>query len=201
VSRRAAGWLLVAVAVLAVAVVGWRLSRRAETPAPGAPAAVAGPLAAVPADLPRRTVALYFPGPNGRLYPEQRELAMPEDPAAQLAVVAQAVLAGPASPGLEPPFPSGVGLGAALLGEDGTAYLDLRAGEGIVPPAGGSRRELQVVYALVDSVLRAVPPARRVVLLWNGTQPVSFAGHLDLTRPLVGSDGLIAEPRGAAEGG
>jgi hypothetical protein len=47
------------------------------------------------------------------------------------------------------------------------------------------------VYSLVNSVALNVPAARRVALLWNGTQRQSFAGHLDTSRPLAPDPSLV----------
>jgi hypothetical protein len=85
-----------------------------------------------------------------------------------------------------------VTLGSVQLTADGTAYLDLRWADHDDPPPGGSDAEMQEVYSLVDSVALNIPEAHRVVLLWNGTQRVSFSGHLDTSRPLLPDRNLIA---------
>lgn len=192
-TRRAAGGLLVLVVVLAMGVASWRLLRRPTVrglaPAPDGPASFVPKLAATA----ERPFILYFPGPNGRLYPETRDLVVGDEPAARVVAVVTALLAGPASPGLEAPLPPGVTLAGAMVGGDATAFLDLRSGEGVAFPAGGSRREMQVVYSFVESVVRGVPEVRRVVLLWNGAQPLSLAGHLDLGRPLSSRSDLVAD--------
>ena len=43
-------------------------------------------------------------------------------------------------------------------------------------------------------MLLNVGEARAVVLLWNGRQRKSFAGHLDTARPLVANPDLVALP-------
>ena len=53
------------------------------------------------------------------------------------------------------------------------------------------------VYSLVNSILANEPRARRVMLLWNSQQRPTFAGHVDLTRPLTLHSGLIARQAGA----
>ena len=63
------------------------------------------------------------------------------------------------------------------------------------PPAGGSTAEMQCVYSLVNSIALNVPQAPRVVLLWNGLQRPSFAGHLDTGAPLTPLRELIARVR------
>lgn len=61
------------------------------------------------------------------------------------------------------------------------------------PPASGSREELLRIYSVVETVTVNVPEVRRVVLLWNGVQRESFAGHVDTSRPLAPRDDLVAE--------
>jgi hypothetical protein len=82
-----------------------------------------------------------------------------------------------------------VELASLHLTEDGVAYLDLAAPQMAVPPVHGSHGELLVVYCFVNSILGNVPEARGVVMMWNGNQHPTFAGHIDTTRPLP------AEPR------
>ncbi|MBP9825123.1 MAG: hypothetical protein KBF21_12930, partial [Thermoanaerobaculia bacterium] len=52
------------------------------------------------------------------------------------------------------------------------------------PPQSGSTVELLRIYAVVHTVLRNVAEANRVVLLWNGVQRSSLAGHVDTGHPL-----------------
>ena len=109
--------------------------------------------------------------------------------------------ASPATPGAPPgaspaglvrPFPPEVKLGSVELSADGTAFVDLRWPEHEDPPESGSTEEIQRVYSLVDSLALNVPQVNRVVLLWNGTQRVTFSGHLDTSRPLLPDRTLLA---------
>ncbi len=90
------------------------------------------------------------------------------------------------------PFPAEVKLGSVQLSADGIAYLDLRWDGHEDPPESGSTEEIQRVYSLVDSVALNVPEVNRVVLLWNGTQRLTFSGHLDTSRALVADRTLLA---------
>jgi hypothetical protein len=158
----------------------------------GAPA---GAPAAPAAEARRLPVDLYFPGAGGRLHAERRDLAAPDDPVAQARAVLAALLAGPEDPALLPVFPEGwgeVAVAALLLDPDGALLVDLHAPGRDAPPAGGSREELVTVYSLVNSLALNVPAARRVVLLWNGSQRRSFAGHVDTSRPLAPDPSLVA---------
>lgn len=52
-------------------------------------------------------------------------------------------------------------------------------------PAMGATEELLAVYSLVNSLTANNLGVDRVVLMWNGEQRPTFAGHIDTTRPLV----------------
>ena len=80
-------------------------------------------------------------------------------------------------------FPGPVEIGKVIPLADGTMVIDLRS-EAADPPPSGSTVELLRVYSLVHTVLRNVPEVTQVVLLWNGNQRRSFAGHVDTSRPL-----------------
>ena len=179
-SRRAAALLVGAVAVLAaLALAWWWAAGRPATDAPGI------------GDEPRRdgpvetaVAELYFPNTAGWLGAESRELPAAASAEERAAQVVAALLEGPGEPGLQGPLGEGVELASLHLSDDGVAYVDLTAAQQPMPPVSGSRGELLVVYSLVNSVLANVPEARGVVLLWNGSQRPTFAGHVDTTRPL-----------------
>lgn len=171
------------------------------------PPEVAGPAPEV------REFRLYFPGDDGRLHAVARELAVSPDANENVAHLVEALLAGPhgehaagpegeaegaagdATPepadGLWPPFPAGVSLGASYLMSDATVMLDLVSPDGSAPSTG-SKMEMLMLYSLVNTVLSNVEEAKRVVVLWNGRQPSTFAGHVDATHPFVAADELVA---------
>jgi hypothetical protein len=187
-NRRAAGWILgLAVAVLAAGLAVWWLTGRDGRPGrPGGAEEETGGGA-------REKVAfdLYFPAADGLLRTERRELEVTGAPRNRVRALVQALLAGPRQAGLARPFPKEVKLGSVQL-IDGTAYIDLRWEERPEPPPGGSTEEMQRVYSVVNTVALNVPPAERVVLLWNGFQPVTFSGHLDTSRPLAPERAMLA---------
>jgi hypothetical protein len=51
--------------------------------------------------------------------------------------------------------------------------------------------EMQTVYSLVNSIAGNVPQVTQVALLWNGSQRLSFSGHLDTSRPLAPNQVLV----------
>lgn len=185
-SRTAAKVVIgLAVLLLAAGLTWWVVQGRR----PGGPRAqgeVAGPAA----EQVRTAVDLYFPAGDG-LRAERREIQASRAPKDRIRGVVQALLAGPQAPGLVRPFPEGVELGGVGLTDDGTAYVDLRWADHEEPPAGGSTAETQMVYSVVNSIAQNVPQATRVALLWNGTQRLTFSGHLDTSRPIEPDRGLI----------
>lgn len=185
-----AGSALLIVALL----LWWSLDRddQAATPPPTETSSVALP---PEPDEGLVRVELYFPGKGGRLYREPRDIPAAEDLAERVRILAQAVLTGPETTGLGLPLPSGTTLSGVDIGESGVVYIDLAGEAGQPPPPSGSRQEMLMVYSLVDSVALNLEEVEQVVLLWNGTQPSTFAGHLDTTRPLVPDTSLLASVR------
>jgi len=187
VSRRAAGFVLgFALALLIGGGLWWWLGERGGSRVRGTAQTVSNE----PRE--KREFDLYFPTDGGRLRAERRELEVAEAPKDRIRKVVEALLGGPKGDGLYALFPEGVTLGGLQLGADGTAYVDLRWAEKEEPPASGSSEEMQRVYSLVNSIVFNVPQARRVVLLWNGAQTLTFAGHLDTSRPLLPERSLLA---------
>jgi spore germination protein GerM len=184
VNRRAL-WLAAALAAAALAV-WWLWPSRPSGSPPEAEEAVDEVAPAAPLE-----VTLYFPDAGERLTGERREVARLADPEAQIQAVVEALLAGPRDPELLRPLPDGVTAGAVHVGEGGLVYLDLEAPGMPAPPAAGSLAEMQAVYSIVDTVLLNIGAAESVILLWNGAQRESFAGHLDTSRPLVADLDLV----------
>lgn len=143
-------------------------------------------------------VTLYFPGRGGRLYSEEREIPQTADIERRVMLLVEGLLAGPRGEGLYPPLPADAEVAGVHLTGERVAYVDLAAPAASAQPPWGSKRELLAVYSLVNSVLLNPPPSDRglpitgVVLLWNGQQRPTFAGHLDTTRPLGPNRALLA---------
>lgn len=178
-SRRAAALVVGATVALAVlAVIWWSAAgRHATETATGEALQPIG-------DVETSGVELYFPNTAGWLGAESRELPIAGSAEEHAAQVAAALLAGPSEPGNLAPLGDGVELASLHLSGDGVVYLNLAAAQLASPPVNGSRGELLVVYSFVNSVLANVPQASGVVLMWNGNQRPTFAGHVDTTRPL-----------------
>ncbi len=194
VNRRAAFFIVLgALALGAVLALVWAFwhgggagGGRAPAPAPTAPPS-------------QESFDLYFPGGDGLLHAEARQLAVPGEPRARARALVLALLDGPQSEGLLRLFPQAVGLLDVYLTPDGTAYVDLGAEGMDRPPASGSRAEMMRAYSIVDTLVLDLPEVQRVALLWNGVQPGSFSGHLDTSVALPAKRDLLARPgKGAA---
>jgi len=125
------------------------------------------------------TARLFFPATNEHLVAQEVPVVSAGDPRARAAGAVAALLSvAPVAPRVAV-FPAEVKLGKLLVLEDGTVIVDLRTDPVVEPPQSGSDVELLRVYAVVNTVMRNVEEAKRVVLLWNGVQRPSFAGHVD----------------------
>lgn len=138
-------------------------------------------------------VELFFPGPRGRLFAEKREIAVQGDLLKQLELVLDELLAGPETEDLFPALPAEVTVDWLYLNPVGTFYVDLQFAGDVPFPAWGSRQEMLAVYSIVNTVLNSTPEISSVVLLRNGQQQPTFAGHLDTSRPLLANRQLVAQ--------
>ena len=137
-------------------------------------------------------VSLYFPNDRGTLSAESRRLPTWSTPEEGARILIEALLAGPESDALGAPLPEGTALGTVHLSDMALLYVDLVSTVHPSPPVSGSRMELTTVYSLVDSVLLNLADVEAVVLLWNGRQLPTFAGHVDTSLPLRADADLVA---------
>ncbi len=156
---------------------------------------------------------LCFPSVDGLLRCDEWPIRAEDSTEETAAVIVEALIAGPGPiEELLPALPAGVRLLAVEL-LDGVAYVDLTtvevdSGTGEVAatgsrspvvlerPAMGLTEELLAVYSLVNSLTANNLGVDRVVLMWNGEQRSTFAGHVDTTRPLVADLERNAAPAG-----
>jgi hypothetical protein len=190
-SRRWAAWAVAIAVLVAVGAAVWLVWPGSPAEEPEEPSRVTpyapstAPAVAVPGEVEESWQArLFFPAASDRLVAQEAEVtSAPGARARATAVVATLLATAPAAPGVAV-FPSEVKLGKLLLLEDGTAIVDLRTEPIAEPPQSGSTVEQLRIYAIVNSVLRNVEEVNRVVLLWNGVQRPSLAGHVDTGHPL-----------------
>jgi germination protein M len=139
-----------------------------------------------------RPVTLFFEGPDMLLVRETRNVALPENPAGALSIVARELLKGSANAGVPHIFPRDTVVRATFLLPDGTAFVDL-GGNTLAQGWGtGSHEELMAVYSVVQTVTTNFPEAKRVRILVNDEPAETLAGHVNLSRALVPSATYVA---------
>ncbi|MGA8806937.1 MAG: GerMN domain-containing protein [Thermoanaerobaculia bacterium] len=139
-----------------------------------------------------RPVTLFFEGPDMLLVRETRNVALPENPAGALSIVARELLKGSANAGVPHIFPRDTVVRATFLLPDGTAFIDL-GGNTLAQGWGtGSHEELMAVYSVVQTVTTNFPEAKRVRILINDEPAETLAGHVNLSRALLPSANYVA---------
>lgn len=175
-------WVLLAGAVV-LGAMAITIATRRDRPARGGDQVAVGVPAADEAEP--VLVDLYFPGEDGRLSRESREIAYSADPSTFAARIVESLLQGPGSEPPYRPFPPDVTVGDVHIDADGIVWVDLRSQAHPSPPVAGTTAEMLALYSLVNSVVGNVAGTRSLVLLWNGRQPRTFGGHIDTSHPLV----------------
>lgn len=183
----AAAALLVSVAAI---ILGWRIGQGRGGPVETA-RMESSELTAIEGQT--TTVELFFPGPGGRLFAEEREIPPQDDLLAKVRLILDELLAGPDSEDLFPALPPEVTVDWLHLNPAGIFYVDLKFSGEVPFPAWGSRQEMLAVYSIVNTILTSAPEISSVVLLRNGQQRPTFAGHLDTSRPLLDNPKLVAQ--------
>ena len=139
-----------------------------------------------------RPVTLYYQGVDMLLGTEQRNVALPENPAAAMPVVIRELFKPPAILVHARSFPADTVVRAAYLLPDGTAFVDLGGATLTQGWGTGSHEELIAVYAVVETVTANFPEAKRVRILVNGELAETLAGHINIARSLAPMPSLVA---------
>ena len=139
-------------------------------------------------------VRLFFESPDMALVPEQRNVALPQNPAGAVTVVIRELFKGPANPSVPRLFPADTVVRGAYLLPEGTVLIDL-GGQTLTQGWGtGSHQELMAIYSVVQTVATNFPEAKRVRFLLNGGPAETLAGHVSLSRSLAPMQSLV-DPR------
>jgi hypothetical protein len=152
----------------------------------GEVASDAAPPLATP--VPTRVV-LFFPGDDGLLHPEPREIFdLPTSLGPRVRLLVEELVLG-SHDGFAAPFPWPALVLGVFVDDSGNAYVDLSP----PPPdaVAGSAGEVAVLYSTVSTVVANCPGVARAQLLFDG-QEVRTLGHLDLSRPVSPRPELIA---------
>jgi spore germination protein GerM len=178
--------LLVALALTAPR---WaRLMRQPAAALPDEDAALASSSvakAASPETEAERTISvkLYFESPDvSGLLPEDRSLPFSLELSRQLRTVVEELVRG-STTGLVSPLPADTKVLDVFVTARGVAFVSLSK-EAAAGVSGGSTAELLTVYSVVNSITANFPAVKRVQLLLDDRPVSTFAGHVDVSRPL-----------------
>lgn len=176
--------LLIAAAIVAVLVLVVVLARpRPESPDEDEDSADVAPTPA-PANL-----VLFFPGDDGLLHRESREVhGLPTALPARARLVMEELISGSAK-GFAPVFPWPITVEETFADDQGNVFVDFSSPP--VATVGGTSTELMLVFATVNSIVANCPGSERVQVLFAGRE-VKTLGHLDLSTPLRPRPDLVA---------
>ena len=165
-----------------------RLMRQPVTAPPDEDAAVAsaGVAQAAPTEAEaERTISvkLYFESPDlFGLLPEDRSLPFSVELSRQIRTVVEELVRG-STTGLASPLPADTKVLEVFVTARGVAFVSLSK-EAAAGASGGSTAELFTVYSIVNSITANFPAVKRVQLLLDDRPAATFAGHVDISRPL-----------------
>jgi spore germination protein GerM len=129
------------------------------------------------------SVKLYFESPDvSGLLPEDRSLPFSVELSRQLRTVVEELVRG-STTGLASPLPVDTKVLDVFVSARGVAFVSLSK-EATGGLTGGSTAELLTVYSVVNSITANFPAVKRVQLLLDDRPVVTFAGHVDVSRPL-----------------
>jgi spore germination protein GerM len=142
-------------------------------------------------------VKLLFESPEQvGLVSEERPVPYHPELARQLRAVVEALVEGPKT-GLAPTLPPETKVLEVFVTARGVAYVDLSKEAAGAHP-GGSVGELLTVYSIVNSLTANFPVVKRVQILVDDRPVPTFAGHVDLSRPLAPDMTLLAAAQSPA---
>jgi hypothetical protein len=183
--RRPSAGLVALLLIVLVLAAGWWAWRggQDETEVPDAELFEAVPPDAA-ARAGDRAVMVVFPEWDASGYvTEQRQIPSRDRPGEDLLGLMGALCAGPRISGAVSALPGGTrALGAFLDPEDQSVVLDFSR-ELVTGHPGGSAAESATLTSILRTVALNYPATRSCVILVEGAQVETLAGHLDLARP------------------
>jgi hypothetical protein len=142
------------------------------------------------ADTMRRTVHLYFSGPDHScLTAETRELNDPGNPAELGKSIVQALIDGPRETSGRT-LPASTVVRDVYVTDNGTAYVDFEGGV-VEDHPGGVQMEFISIYSVVNSLVLNLEEISAVKLLIGGRESETLVGHIDLRFPFKANILLI----------
>lgn len=140
---------------------------------------------------PTRTVVLFFLAEGDfLLHPEEREIPAHDETVIEAKQTIVELIRGPLD-GWISPVPEGTRLREMFISREGVAYVDFSR-ELRENHQSGTAAEMATVFAIVNSLTYNFKSIKRVSILIDGNERETLNGHVDLTRPLLPRNDLIA---------
>ncbi len=146
--------------------------------------------AATDNEFEKKTVYIYFPDKD-RLYlkAETKELICEQEEIGLGKAIIEALIKGPSKEELLAVLPEKTKLRAFYIGE-GTAYVDFD--KNIYENFDiNARQEILTIYSIVNSLVLNIEMIDTVKIIIDGTEKLTFAGHIDIKQPLKANLPLI----------
>jgi len=130
-----------------------------------------------------RAVVLVFPEwDGGGFITEERQIASRDRPGEDLLALMRVLCEGPRISGAINPLPLGTHALAAFVNPDDQSVVVDFSQELVTGHPGGSAAETATLTAILRTVALNFPRTRNCVVLVEGEQVETLAGHLDLVR-------------------
>jgi hypothetical protein len=186
--------LVALLAALVITAPRWSRRFRGAIAGPGDERSSSGP-APAPSEGPEAvrkiSVKLFFEASDRPgLVIEERTVGLSQDLATQIRSVVEELVRG-SNGSLVGPLDPKTKVLSVFVTPRGVAYVDLS--REATQLEGGSEDELLAVYSVVDSITANFPSVRKVQILLDDRAAETFAGHVDLSRPLPPDMTLLAE--------
>lgn len=150
------------------------------------------PQAKAPEPKATKKVTLFFPREdNDLLWPEVREILADASLIREAEQVIAELIKG-SKRGFLSALPVETKLWQLFLTRDGTAYVDFSR-EIMEKHPSGSSAEILTIYAIVDSLTFNFKTIKKVVILIDGEEKETFAGHISLEKPFLPDYSLIGK--------
>ena len=137
-----------------------------------------------------REMDLYFTDLAGRRLSIERREVKGENRDDLLKHIVEELIKGPDSANRIRTLPEST-LVRAVFTRDQTVWVDLGGGVHDEHP-GGAWTEVLAVYSVVNTLTENFPDVSRVQILINGRESETFAGHVDISKPLENRIQLLA---------
>ncbi len=139
-----------------------------------------------------REVTLYFANLQAKkLVAEKREIFIQPNKVKEIRELVEELIRGPRNKDLARTLPPQAKLRSLYIDfNEAIAYVDFSGNIAKYFP-GGSSGEILLIYSISNSIIDNFPEVKLVKILINGEEAQTLAGHIDLTRPLTFSEGIV----------